>query len=172
MHSKLIRVYVYQSAITLYIFRMGRYVPIRSQNPYKPRIKIQLLIRIGLFQPVWPVLLPVWPPLNRSQGAGLPGDIISSSGLQIGRSIYAFWSSRRDLRSGTVQFAIWQTCLDRSDRFRREVWPVSPDCPENLNCANFGCRQMPFAAHIRRGFMVCSPATIIYLMVLLHRKIL
>ena len=37
-----------------------------------------------------------------------------------------FRSSRRDLRNGTVQFAIWQTCLDRSDRFKGEVWPVLP----------------------------------------------
>ena len=141
MHSKLIRVDVYQSAITLYIFRMGRYVPIRSQNPNKPHIKIQLLIRIGLFQPVWPVLLPVWPPLNRSQGAGLPGDIISSSGLQIGRSIYAFRLSRWDICNGEVQFTIWLTCLDRSDWFIQHLWPVYPDCPANLLYANFVCQQ-------------------------------
>jgi len=55
------------------------------------------------------------------RGAGLPGGITPSSGLQIGRSIYAFRSSRRDLRNGVVHLAICQTYLDRSDRFRREV---------------------------------------------------
>ena len=82
--------------------------------------------------------------LDRSdRGAGLPGGITPTSGLRIRHSIYAFRSSRRDLRNGVVHLAIWQTYLDRSDRFIREVWPVCPNCPENLNRANFGCQHMP-----------------------------
>ena len=38
---------------------------------------------------------------------------------------------------------IWQTFPDRSDRFVQEVWPVCPDCLENLSRANFGCQHMP-----------------------------
>ena len=74
--------------------------------------------------------------------ADLTGGIIFSSGVQIGRSIYAFRLSRRDLRNGIVHLVIWQTYLDQSDQFRREVWPVCPDCPANLMCANFGCQQI------------------------------
>ena len=126
--------------MALHIYRVGRSVPIRSRNPNKSRVKIQLLTRIGCFG-------PVWPPLDRSDradlGTGLPGGITSSSGLQIERSIYAFRSSRWDLRNGVVQLTIWQTFPDRSDRFVQDVWPVCPDHPENLNRANFGCQHMP-----------------------------
>ena len=120
-----------QSAVALHIYRVGRSVPVRSQKPIKSRVKIQLLTRIGCFG-------------HRSdRGAGLPGGITPSSGLRIGRSIYAFRSSRRDLRNGVVQFVIWQTCLDRSELFKEEVWPVYPDCPENLHRTNFECQHMP-----------------------------
>ena len=99
--------------MTLHIYRVGRSEPIRSWNPNKSRIKIQLLTRIGRFG-------PVWPPLDQSdrsdRGAGRPGGITSSSGLQIGRSIYAFQLSRQNLCNGTVQLMIWQTFPDRSDR--------------------------------------------------------
>ena len=43
--------------------------------------------------------------------------ITLSSELQIGRSTYAFRLSRRELCNGEVQFAFWQSNLDRSDRF-------------------------------------------------------
>ena len=68
MYSRLIRLDVSQSAITLYIYRVRWYVPIRSRNPYKSRVKIQLLTQIGLFGP---------------RGVGLPRGITSSSGVQI-----------------------------------------------------------------------------------------
>ena len=38
-----------QSVVTLYIYRVGWSVPIRSRNPYKSCVKIQLLTQIGLF---------------------------------------------------------------------------------------------------------------------------
>ena len=38
---------------------------------------------------------------------------------------------------------IWQTFPNRSDQFVQEIWPVCPDCPENMNHANFGCQHMP-----------------------------
>ena len=41
-----------QSVVTLYIYRVGWSVPIRSRNPYKSRIKIQLLTLIGHFGPI------------------------------------------------------------------------------------------------------------------------
>ena len=50
-----------QSAVALHIYRVGRSVPIRSRNPNKTRVKIQLLIRIGCFRPVWSVSKSVWP---------------------------------------------------------------------------------------------------------------
>ena len=107
-----------QSAVALHIYRVGRSIPVRSRNPYKSRVKIQLLTRIGLFGPVWRVSKSVWPPLNRSdRGAGLPGGVTSPSGLQIGHPIYTFRSSWWDLRNGVVQLIIWQLCLDRSDWF-------------------------------------------------------
>ena len=68
---------------------------------------------------------------------GLPGGITSSSGVQIGCSIYAFRLSRRDLRNGDVQLTIWQSCLDRSDRFTRPVWPVRPIYPANFDLCQF-----------------------------------
>ena len=129
---------VSQLAIALYIYRVGWSVPFMSRNPYKSCIKIQLLTRTRLFR-------PVWPPLDRSnrsdRGAGLPGGITSSSGLQIRRSIYAFQSSRRDLCNGAVQLTIWQTYPDRSDQFIWQVWPACPDCQLILSCANFECQQ-------------------------------
>ena len=138
---------MYQSAVTLYIYRVGWSVPIRSRNSYKSRVKIQLLTQIGHFGLVWPVSVPVWPPLDRSdrsdRGAGLPGGITSSSELQIGRSTYAFQSSRRHLCNGEVLLIIWQLCLDRSDWFIQHLWPVYPDCPANLLYANFVCQHMP-----------------------------
>ena len=137
-----------QSAVALHIYRVGRSVPVRNRNPIKSRVKMQLLTRTGHFGPVW----LLWTGLtglaaldwsNRSdQGAGLPGGITPSSGLQIERSIYAFQSYQRDLRNSAVQLAIWQICLDRSDRFLWEVWPVCPNCLENLNRLNFGCQQI------------------------------
>ena len=48
--------------MALHIYRVGRSVPVRSRNPIKSRVKIQLLTRIGRFVPV-------------RQGAGLPGGI-------------------------------------------------------------------------------------------------
>ena len=73
-----------------------------------------------------------------------PSEVPSWIGLIVRkRSIYAFRSSQRDLHNGAVQFVIWQTCLDRSDRFKGEVWPVCPDYPENLHRANFECQHMP-----------------------------
>ena len=133
-----------QSAVTLNIYRVGRSVPIRSRNPNKYRVKIQLLTLIGHFGPVSE---RVWPPMGRSdrsdRGAGLPGGRNSSSGVQIGRSIYAFRSSRRDLCNGAVQLAIWYCYPNRSDWFTWPVWPVRPDCPANSVFANFGCHHMP-----------------------------
>ena len=49
--------------------------------------------------------------------SSLPEAITLSSELQIGRSTYAFRLSRRELCNGEVQFAFWQSNLDRSDRF-------------------------------------------------------
>jgi len=49
--------------------------------------------------------------------SSLPEAITLSSELQIGRSTYAFRSSQRELRNGEVEFAFWQSHLDRSDRF-------------------------------------------------------
>ena len=135
--------------MALHIYRVGWSVPIRSRNPYKSRVKIQLLTQIGLFGIVWPVSRPVWPPLDRSnrsdRGAGLPEGITSSSEVQIVCSIYAFHSSRRDLPNGEVKFIIWQTCLDRSNWFTRQVSSVCPDYSANLMCANFGCQHQDAA---------------------------
>ena len=134
----LIRLGLAQSAVALHIYRVGRSVPIRSRNPNKSRIKTQLLTRIGCFGLVWPGLTA----LDRSdQGAGLPGGIISSSGLQIGRSIYAFRLYRRDLRNGAVQLAFWQSYPYWFDRFIGPVWPVRPGWPANSVFATFGCQQ-------------------------------
>ena len=125
-----------QSAVALHIYRMGSSIPIRSRNPNKSRVKIQLLTRIGCFG-------LVWPPLDRSNwGAHLLGGKTYSSGLQIGRSIYAFRLSQRDLRNNAVQFEIWPCLLDRSDWFPRSVLPVCSDCRANLNYANFGCQEV------------------------------
>ena len=130
------------STVALHMYRVGRSVSNRSRIPYICRVKIELLSRIGQFQLVWPVHKPVWPPMNRSnrsdRGACLPEGIIFSSGLQIGRSMYAFQSSRWDLRNGVVQLVIWQSL---PDWFTWPVWPVCSDCPTNLNRANFGCQQ-------------------------------
>jgi len=54
-----------QSVVALHIYRMGRSVPIRSRNPNKTRVKIQLLTRIGCFRPVWSVSRPVLPLVRR-----------------------------------------------------------------------------------------------------------
>jgi len=50
----LIRLGCPESAVTLHIYRVGWFVPIRSQNPYKYYVTRQLLIQIGRFRPVWP----------------------------------------------------------------------------------------------------------------------
>ena len=50
MHNRLIRLDVSQSAIALYIYRVGRSVPIMSENPHISHVKIQLLARINLFR--------------------------------------------------------------------------------------------------------------------------
>ena len=136
-----------ESAVALHIYRLGRSLPVRSRNPIKSRVKIQLLTRTGRFGPVSGPVWPLWTgltALDRSdRGAGLLGRIISSSGFQIGRSIYAFRSSWWDLRNGEVQLIIWQSCPDRSDRFVWQVRPVRPDCQQILSYANFECQHMP-----------------------------
>ena len=55
---------------------------------------------------------------DRSDPVSILSEAITlSSELQLRRSTYAFWSSRRELHNGEVQFTFWQSHLDRSDRF-------------------------------------------------------
>ena len=84
---------MYQLALTLYIYRVGGLYPLgvetlRNTTPNSD----WSLDWSDRPEPVW--------------GAGLPGDITSSSGVQIGCSIYAFQSSQRGLRNGEVQLTI------------------------------------------------------------------
>ena len=126
----------------IYVGRGGRLYPLRvetitnlvSNTTPNSNWAFQTGLRTGL---------TALDPSDRSdRGADLPDGITFSSGLQIGRSIYAFRLFRWDLRNGVVQLEIWQLCLDRSDRFMRLVWPVHPDCPAKLDFANFGCQQL------------------------------
>jgi hypothetical protein len=52
------------------------------------------------------------------------GGITPSSGPQIGRSIYVFWSARREECNGEVRSCIWESWLSRLSRLRESAKPT------------------------------------------------
>jgi len=109
--------------VALRIYWVGRSVPIRSYNPNKFRVKIQLLTRIVCFGPVWPVR---------------PGCRSSE------RHNFLIWTPNWTFHIciSIVSTRSTQWCSP-IDNLTNLSWQVSPDCPENLNRANFGCQHMP-----------------------------
>jgi len=121
----------HQSVVALYISRVGRSISIRSWNFYKSQNTTP-----SSNCTFWTCLTPLDCSNRSDWGADLPEANISSSGHQIGHSIYALWSSRRDLRNGVVQLAIWQWYSYLSDRFTRSIWPICPNWA-NLELCQF-----------------------------------
>ena len=137
----LIRLGCPQSAVALHKYRVGRSCPCRSRRLHQIPCQNTCSTRIrpaGTGQTATPYRSDRSPRVQK-----LPGVITPSSGLQIGRSIYEFWSPRRARRNGEVQSAFWKHEPDRSDRFRQAVWPVCPDWQQNHLGANFGRQHMP-----------------------------
>ena len=108
-----------QSVVALHIYRMGRSVPIRSRNPNKSRVKIQLLTRIRHFGLVWLVSEPVWPPWT-----GLTGQ----TGVQI--FWYNFlirtpnWTFHICISIVPTRSTQWCSPIDDLTNFSWPVWPV------------------------------------------------
>ena len=132
--NRLIRLDVYQSAVTLYIYRVGWSVPIRNQNPYKSRIKIQLLTRIGFFRPVWSVSGPVWPVRPGCRSSGRHNFLIRSPN----------WTFYICISIVSTRYMQWWSPIDNLTKFSLPVWPVyttgltvRPVCPTSLDLCQF-----------------------------------
>ena len=99
-----------QSAMALHIYRVWRSVPIRSQNPNKSRVKIQLLTRIVCFR-------PVWPPLDRS-------DRCRSSGRHNFLIRMPNWMFHIYISIVSTRSMQWCSPIDNLSNFSWPVWPV------------------------------------------------
>ena len=112
--------------MALHIYRVGRSVPVRSRNPIKSHVKIQLLTRTGRFGPVW----PVWPGCRSSGGIN----------FLIQTPNWTFYICISIVSTRSTQ---WYSPISILTMLARSVWPVRPDCPANSVFANFGCQHMP-----------------------------
>jgi len=134
---------------TLHILRVGRSVPNKSRNPYKSRVKIQLLTRIGLFGPVWRVSKPVWP---RCRSSWRRNFSIRT----------ANWTSYIYISIISMRSTQWCSPIDDLTTLSRLVWLVRPDCPaQTLTHANFGCQQPRFN-RLREMHVSTSPANYLF----------
>ena len=101
-----------QSAVALHIYRVGRSVPVRSQNPIKSCVKIQLLTRTGRSGPVWPVSGPVRPGCRSS---GRHNSLIRTPN----------WTFYICISTVSTRSTQWCSRIGNLTNFSRPVWLVS-----------------------------------------------
>ena len=104
-----------QSAVALHIYRVGRSVPIKSRNPIKSRVKIQLLTRTGRFGPVWPVSGPIWPVRPGCRSSGRHNSLIRTPN----------WTFYICISIVSMRSMQWLSSLCFLSNLTRPVWPVS-----------------------------------------------